>query len=422
MSDVDLVPNSSAQVYDVVGALLDSAELASSRLLLLEANETVMEAPSGRVVRVMRTPLAPKNIAKVIDYVLTHNPPQGSELILVGGGAAQAAAIEQALPKLRMNAFFLHHLADHGVISTWPNQRGHVARDALGQVRSLSHRQEQELFARAAYDQTRAHDEQRERHKFFQAMRSRKYPVTIALLVSIFCMFGLQLLWSDDVLSALGLRAASEHWQQYWLVLCVAMGALWAPSLAEGEWWRAISVGFLHFNLMHVAANSFVLYVLGRELEKVLSSSRLIIIYTVALLGGSLASAWLTEGVAVGASGAIWGLLGAQVALGYGRPPVLPDSIARAMKPMAMRNLILNVGISFIGGIDWAAHFGGGLAGGLLLASGVLHRAERGVADAHKQQRLLSVLAFLSVVLLGAGVSVALWKGQPWSLAARLVP
>lgn len=422
MSEVDRVTASSVQVYDVVGALLDTAELGSSRLLLLDANETVMEAPSGRVVRVMRTPLAPKNISNVIDYVLTHNPPQGSELILVGGGAAQAVAIEQALPKLRMNAFFLHHLADDGAVNSWPNQRGHLARGALSSVRNLSHRKEQELFARAAFDQTRAHDEQRERHKFFAAMQSRKYPVTLALMASILCMFGLQLLWSDDVLAALGLRAASEHWQQYWLVLCVAMGALWAPSLAEGEWWRAISVGFLHFNLMHIAANSFVLYVLGRELEKVLSSARLIIIYTVALLGGSLASAWLTEGVAVGASGAIWGLLGAQVALGYGRPPVLPESIARAMKPMAMRNLILNVGISFIGGIDWAAHFGGGLAGGLLLASGVLHRAERGVADAHQQQRVLTVLAGVSVVLLMAGVGAALWTGQPWRLAAGLVP
>lgn len=408
------------QVFEVVFALLASPDLAASRLLLLDAKETVLEAPSGRLLRVVRTPLSAKNIAGVIDYTLTHNPTQGSELVFVGGGQGQARVIEQSVPKLRMSAFFVHHLPDHGKIVTWPARRGHLVQSALEEVRPLTHRQEQELYGRAAFDQARADDEHRERQNFFHQMRSRRAPVTIALLVAIVVMFGLQLAWSHDLLAALGLREASAQWEQYWLVLCVAMGALWAPSVAEGEWWRAISVGFLHFNLLHLAANSFVLFVLGTQLEKLLKSSRLIIIYTVALLGGSAASTLLTRGVAVGASGAIWGLLGAQVALAYGRPPVLPDSIARSMKPMAMRNLILNVGISFIGGIDWAAHFGGGLAGGLLLASGLLYPSERRGTDPRREGKLLRAIATLAVLLLLAGVATALVVGQPWRVAAEL--
>src|SRR5690606_19417480 len=135
-------------------------------------------------------------------------------------------------------------------------------------------------------------------------------------------------------------------------------------------------------------------------------------IYTVALLGGSLASTFLTDGVAVGASGAIWGLLGAQVALAYGRPPVLPASVARAMKPMAMRNLVLNIGISFIGGIDWAAHFGGGIFGGLLLASGILYANDAPAKAAAEPTPFLRLVAGGAVLLLVAGVAAALLVGQ----------
>jgi membrane associated rhomboid family serine protease len=417
---MDEVVPAALRVLDVVSSVLRVPNLSSAQIVVLEKDQAIIELPKGRVARILALPSTAVGLTRVIDHALSHNEAAGTELVLVGGGSPDQHAISSAIPKLRMSAFFVHHVSVLGKVNSWPGAKGSVLRSALEQCQPVTDRQEQELFEKASFDQARDNDEQRERIEFFQRVKGRGSPVTFALLAAIFVMFALQLRWSSDVMGALGLGDSSHQDEQYWLFLAVSMGALWTPSVLDGEVWRAISVGFLHFNLMHIAANSFVLYVLGSQIEKVLGSSRFLIIYTVALLGGSLASTFLTEGVAVGASGAIWGLLGAQVALAYGRPPVLPASIARAMKPMAMRNLVLNVGISFIGGIDWAAHFGGGLFGGAILASGLLYPNLGRVAPTGEQGVAVVWAARGAALLLILGVLTSLWVGQPWRLSEGL--
>ncbi len=417
---MDHVPGSTLRVFDAASAIIHWPQFADSRIVVLEPAQTIIELPSGRIVRVLEMPNSDVALRHLIDHALSHNGSHGTELVLVGGGHDAQRSIADAVPKLRMNAFYVHHLTNSGSLFTLPEGRGHLLGVALGQVKPISHRGEQALFERATFDQSRAHDEHKERLSFFAQLKDRKSPVTLGLLAAIAAMFLLQLSFAPDVTGALGLTSSTPRAQQYWLILSIAMGALWTPSVLDGEVWRAISVGFLHFNLMHIAANSFVLYMLGAQLEKVLGSARFLIIYTVALLGGSLASTFLTEGVAVGASGAIWGLLGAQVALAYGRPPVLPSSVARAMKPLAMRNLLLNVGISFIGGIDWAAHFGGGLFGGALLATGWLYPDHTRGSSAREQGPPIVLVARACAVLLVVGVLAALYVGQPWRLASEL--
>jgi rhomboid protease GluP len=226
-------------------------------------------------------------------------------------------------------------------------------------------------------------------------MRERKAPATKGLLVAIGIVFALQNLWGLDNETA------------------YAMGALHEPSVDSGQWWRLISAGFLHGNLAHAGMNGFALVLIGGQLEKVLGAPRYLIIYTASLIGGSFASMMLLtpEMISLGASGAIWGLLGAQTALAFGRPKILPESVARSMKPMVMQNLLINVGISFIGGIDWAAHFGGGLAGGLLLASGVFYLSPDREGRA---PGWITGLAKGCVALMAIGVGVALYVGQPW--------
>lgn len=411
---------SKPQMLDTVSAILRAPDLAHSRIVALDAQESIVEAQNGRILRVIFAPSDVQSITNIVDHCLANNGSEGTELVFLGGDQSVQDAIARAVPALRMRTFFIHHLSDNGELRTWPAKKGHLLGDVLPGILPISHREEQELFAKKAFDQARAHDEQRERLFFFREVKQRRSPVTFGLLAAILLMFALQLRFSGDVLGALGVRAWDQQMEQYWLMLAIAMGALWTPSVLDGEWWRGISVGFLHFNLIHIAANSFVLYILGSQLERVLGSARFIIIYTVALLGGSLASTFLTDGVAVGASGAIWGLLGAQVALAYGRPPILPASVARAMKPMAMRNLVLNIGISFIGGIDWAAHFGGGIFGGLLLASGILYAKDAPAKAAAEPPPFLRLVAGGAVLLLVAGVAAALLVGQPWNLAEGL--
>lgn len=417
---MDRLSPDKVQVLDAISAILRAPALANSRIVALETQESILEAPNGRLLRVVLSPADAPSVAKMIDHCLAHNGQEGTELVFLGGDHATRDAISRAIPALRMRTFYVHHRSSNGELTTWPAKKGHLLGAPLLSLSPISHREEQELFARKAFDQARSHDEQRERLFFFREVKQRRSPVTYGLLIAIVLMFALQLRYSGDVLGALGVRSWDQQMEQYWLLLAISMGALWTPSVLDGEVWRCISVGFLHFNLMHIAANSFVLYILGSQLERVLGSTRFIIIYTVALLGGSLASACLTEGVAGGASGAIWGLLGAQLALAYGKPPILPASIAIAMKPLAMRNLVLNVGISFIGGIDWAAHFGGGIFGGLLLASGLLYSKDALAKGSAEETPLLRLVAGAAVLLLVAGIATALLVGQPWRLAEQL--
>lgn len=99
----------------------------------------------------------------------------------------------------------------------------------------------------------------------------------------------------------------------------IGLGALWPPEVFEnGEWWRLLTASFLHFGPVHLASNMFVLWVLGRLLEPMLGSLRTLAIYILGALVSSAFVLWLMKagiteyGLLVGASGAIFALLGAE--------------------------------------------------------------------------------------------------------------
>jgi len=102
--------------------------------------------------------------------------------------------------------------------------------------------------------------------------------------------------------------------------------ANWAlnPGLvASGDWFRLIGSGFLHFGILHLAVNMYALYILGRDTEIVMGRSRYVGIYLVSLLGGSASvmafqpvfSSLTALSWTAGASGAIFGIMGAQAVL-----------------------------------------------------------------------------------------------------------
>jgi membrane associated rhomboid family serine protease len=138
--------------------------------------------------------------------------------------------------------------------------------------------------------------------------------------------------------------------------------ALFGPAVADGEYWRLITGGFLHAGLLHLGFNMYVLYWLGGMLEPALGRVRFLALYFTSLLAGSFGALLLApDAFTVGASGAVFGLMAAAFVLQRLRGV---DPMASGIGPV----ILLNLGITFlIPNISIGGHLGG-LAGGALVA------------------------------------------------------
>jgi len=139
----------------------------------------------------------------------------------------------------------------------------------------------------------------------------------------------------------------------------IAFGAKYNPLIAQGEWWRLVTAGFLHGGIMHIVMNSIGLFILGADAEETYGAPRMLVIYFCSTVAGFYASAVWSPSVSVGASAAVFGLLGAMIADQLRRGHGL--SFRGGYVMWALYNLIFGV----IGGgnIDNAAHIGGLVAG-----------------------------------------------------------
>jgi membrane associated rhomboid family serine protease len=173
--------------------------------------------------------------------------------------------------------------------------------------------------------------------------------------------------------------------------------ALNAPAVADGDWWRLVTSGFVHYGLLHIGFNMFVLLQLGALLEPALGRLRFAALYVTALLGGSVGALLLDpNALTAGASGAVYGLMGAAV-LGLRRRGV--DPFRSGLGGLLVVNLLLTF---VIPGISVGGHLGGLAAGAV--AGWVLFATEDGVRD-----RALgtAAVAVLGVALLVTGLWVA---------------
>lgn len=136
--------------------------------------------------------------------------------------------------------------------------------------------------------------------------------------------------------------------------------ALYGPLVKNGDWWRLITAAFLHGSILHIGFNMLALYWIGTPVEQYLGRVRYIGLYVVAGLAGSAgALVQAPLAVTVGASGAIFGILGAMLILEWQATGRLGGN--------AMSLIVLNLVISFaIPGISWGGHVGG-LIGGILV-------------------------------------------------------
>jgi rhomboid protease GluP len=170
----------------------------------------------------------------------------------------------------------------------------------------------------------------------------------------------------------------------------VDFGAKFAPYIGAGQWWRLVTAGFLHGGILHILMNSWVLFDLGAQVEELYGGARMLVIYFIATVVGFYVSAlWSPRVPSVGASAALFGMVGAMLALGFRYRGAVGDMV----RSVYMRYLVYLLLFSLLPGVDMAAHVGG-LAGGF----GAAYIAGRPEYQRSSVERVWQVAAGLAVV------------------------
>lgn len=194
----------------------------------------------------------------------------------------------------------------------------------------------------------------------------RKAPVTFALLVIIAIVFVLEFLAGGPRLAlSRDIFVADINPQ-----VLATFGAILGGTLARHEYWRLLAAMFLHASILHWAVNTWSLYQLGTLYEALFGARRFLLIYFATGLCASIASAVHIgngHGASVGASGAIFGILGAFIFSIRRSPVYRHQSWTRGLIGQLVFWIIINVGLTYaLPFIDSVAHMGG-LISGLLL-------------------------------------------------------
>jgi membrane associated rhomboid family serine protease len=325
------------------------------------------------------------------------------DLALVGGDAALDPRLREALGDAKPDrAFHLLHIRDDHTVETLRTAKrpGPLATIAprVDELPAVDFEQLQRDSLGRITATRRALGEQ----KTFQlAMQARRPWLVWALLGGIFAMFVVQ--------TVLG--------NQTWVH--IRLGALDGDRVRDGELWRLWSCTFLHHGLGHLVLNGFSLYVLGSLLERLLGASRFALIYVVSAAGAGLASAWSVDGrVSVGASGAIFGLLGAGAVVAFRPGGLIPASVVARARSAVVAVLVANLFLALVPSIDAWAHVGGALTGAALM---VLRKPLLGLGPvklgpAPPAGPLLRIAGGAAFGVLVAAEVVALANGRPWDL------
>src|SRR3954447_16838973 len=168
-------------------------------------------------------------------------------------------------------------------------------------------------------------------------------------------------------------------------------GVLFGPFVDNGDYWRLITSGFLHAGFIHIGFNMYLLYILGRILEPAIGSVRFGILYFASLLAGSAGALIITPNTpTLGASGAVFGLMGAAFIemRARGIDPFGGGGLLSGIGGLIVINLVLSFALN---GISIGGHIGG-LIGGSLVALAYM------AADRARQP----LLAYVGGVAIGA--------------------
>jgi membrane associated rhomboid family serine protease len=176
-------------------------------------------------------------------------------------------------------------------------------------------------------------------------------------------------------------------------------GVLFGPFVAQGDWWRLLSSAFLHYGPLHLGLNMYFLYLIGTPVEQYLGRARFLLLYLVSGLAGAAGALVVTPtSPTVGASGAIFGILGGALVLERQRNYVLGGS--------ALGLIVINLAFSFVlSNISVGGHVGGLIGGALCMLA--FSRLGRGHA-AYSRLGVTGLVGVLAVAV--ASVVIAYWK------------
>ncbi len=144
--------------------------------------------------------------------------------------------------------------------------------------------------------------------------------------------------------------------------IIIALGAKWNEGITNGQLWRLITYSFLHGNLIHLILNIVALNVFGKEVESIFGSFKFLLIYLISVWGSGLSSYCFSPGLAIGASGGVFGILGSLITYFYKQRESVSGAKLRfkSMYTLAIINILLGFTIPRI---DNFGHLGGILTG-----------------------------------------------------------
>lgn len=170
--------------------------------------------------------------------------------------------------------------------------------------------------------------------------------------------------------------------------------SIYGPAVRAGQYYRLITGTFIHANIFHLFFNCYALAILGSQLESFLGKPKYLIVYLFSALIGSLFSVTFAGNYySIGASGAIFGLMGSLVYFGYHYRVYLGNVVKSQIIPL----ILMNLGIGLlVPGIDNSAHIGGLLGGALItVALGVKNKS----SNFEKINGLIVTILFLAFVI-----------------------
>jgi membrane associated rhomboid family serine protease len=175
---------------------------------------------------------------------------------------------------------------------------------------------------------------------------------------------------------------------------------LYGPFVAEGEWYRLLTSGFLHASFFHIGFNMLLLFFLGRLLEPALGTPRYVALYFASLLAGSFGALILEpNALGIGASGAIFGLAGATFIIARGRGM---EALAGQIGFLILFNLFFSL---VSPRISIGAHIGG-LIGGVVCALAIV-AGEKGMLGRNRQPVEIAAMVAVAVVAVLGSLAVA---------------
>ncbi len=232
------------------------------------------------------------------------------------------------------------NITDKGILDAFPNINEKLLKDSTGI----------ELILNVTKDINNKTD--RENKIYEKAFKPKRIIITPCICITCLIMFIIMCVINGGIVL--------DDSRVYLL-----LGANYKPLIQIGQVWRLVTYMFLHGSIMHLLLNMYSLYIIGTQIETFLGRWKYLVIYLVSGIAGGLLSVCMGSNViSVGASGAIFGLMGALLYFGYNFRTYLGEAIKRRIIPVIILNLLIGFQLS---GIDNFCHLGG-LAGGFLIS------------------------------------------------------